>query len=101
MTKSLDDLDRARPVDPAKVAAAEERLLARQRAWQLRELRTAAELTQADLAARMHVGQNRVSQIESGGAESARLDTLRRYAQALGGTLSVEVTIGDTRYIVA
>ncbi|MDR7381836.1 hypothetical protein J2S48_001351 [Promicromonospora iranensis] len=32
MTRSLDDLDRARPVDPEKVAAAEERLLARQRA---------------------------------------------------------------------
>lgn len=101
MTRSLDDLDRARPVDPEKVAAAEERLLARQRAWQLRELRTQQELTQAELAIRMHVGQNRVSQIESGGAESTRLDTLRRYAQALGGTLSVEVTIGDTRYIVA
>ncbi|MFD6449116.1 helix-turn-helix domain-containing protein [Promicromonospora sp. NPDC060204] len=101
MTRSLDDLDRARPVDPEKVAAAEERLLARQRAWQLRELRTQQALTQAELAERMHVGQNRVSQIESGGAESTRLDTLRRYAQALGGTLSVEVTIGDTRYIVA
>lgn len=101
MARNLEDLDRVRPVDPAKIAAAEEVLLARQRAYQLRELRTAQELTQAELAERMHVGQNRVSQIESGGAESTRLDTLRRYAQALGGTLSVEVTIGDTRYIVA
>lgn len=52
MTRSLDDLDRARPVDPEKVAAAEERLLARQRAWQLRELRTQQELTQAELTRR-------------------------------------------------
>ncbi|GAB3175500.1 hypothetical protein GCM10027059_49150 [Myceligenerans halotolerans] len=101
MTKNLQDLDRSRPVDPDDLAAAKERLLARQRAYQLRELRTAQDLTQAELAQRMHVGQNRVSQIETGGAESTRLDTLRRYAQALGGTLSVEVTIGDTRYIVA
>lgn len=101
MTKNLDDLDRARPVDPEKLAAAETQLLARQRAFQLRELRTQMHLTQAELAERMHVGQNRVSQIESGGAESTRLETLRRYAQALGGTLSVEVTIGDHRYIVA
>jgi len=101
MARSFDELDRTRPVDPEKLAAAEAQLLARQRAWQLRELRTSMDLTQAELAQRMHVGQNRVSQIESGGAESTRIDTLRRYAQALGGTLSVEVTIGDRRYLVA
>ncbi|PUB32073.1 histidine kinase [Promicromonospora sp. AC04] len=37
MTRSLDDLDRARPVDPGKVAAAEERLVARQGAGRLRD----------------------------------------------------------------
>lgn len=101
MARSLEELDAARPVDAEAVAVEEERLLARQRAYQLRELRSQLDLTQAELAERMHVGQNRVSQIESGGVESARLDTLRRYAQALGGTVSVEVTIGDKRYIVA
>lgn len=101
MTRTLDDLDAARPVDPDKIAAAEDQLVRRIRAHRLKELRASLDLTQAELAERMHVGQNRVSQIESGGADSARIDTLRRYAQALGGTLSVEVTIGDTRYVVA
>lgn len=101
MARTLDELDRRRPADPAKVAEAERRMLARVRAYQLKELRAAQDLTQAELAARMKVGQNRISQIESGGTDGARIDTLRRYAQALGGTLSVEVTIGEHRYVVA
>lgn len=47
MVKILHDLDQSRPVDPDDLAAAKERLLARQRAYQLRELRTAQDLTQA------------------------------------------------------
>ena len=47
------------------------------------------------------VAPRRVSQIESGGAEHVRLDTLSRYAAALGGKLSVEIEIGDARYVVA
>jgi len=94
----LADLDRLRPVDPQALAAETEALLRRERAWQLRELRQRARLTQAELADQMNVGQNRVSQIESGGAERVRLDTLRHYAHALGGTLRVEIEVGDERY---
>ena len=101
MAKTLAELDRLRPVDPNKLAVEVSALRERQRAWQLRELRTQAGFTQADLAAAMHVGQNRVSQIEGGGAERSRLDTLRRYAEALGGELNVEITVGDRRYLVA
>jgi len=81
----------------SEVAALRER----QRAWQLRELREQAGLTQAAMAEVMHVGQNRVSQIEAGGAERSRLETLRRYAEALGGELSVEIAVGDQRFVVA
>lgn len=48
MTRSLDDLDRVRPVDPEKVAVAEEELLARQRAWPARDLRPQQESTQPE-----------------------------------------------------
>jgi hypothetical protein len=48
MTRSVDDLDRIRPVDPEKVAVAEEKLVARQRAWQLTELRPQQVLTQPE-----------------------------------------------------
>ncbi|MDR0482821.1 MAG: helix-turn-helix transcriptional regulator [Cellulomonadaceae bacterium] len=101
MTTTLADLDRIRPVNPDALSAAVAELRERQRAWQLRELRSQAGMTQADMAEAMHVGQNRVSQIESGGAERSRLETLRRYAEALGGHLSVEIAVGDTRYIIA
>jgi predicted XRE-type DNA-binding protein len=98
MAKTLDDLDRLSPVDPDKLASATADLLRRERAWQLRDLRRQAHLTQAQLATAMGVGQNRVSQIESGGAEHVRLGTLQQYADALGGTLRVEIDTGDQRY---
>ena len=98
MAKNLDELDRIRPVDPAALAAVTEELSRQERAWQLRELRAQTKLTQAQLAQRLHVGQNRVSQIESGGAERVRLDTLRQYAHALGGTLKVEIDVDGTSY---
>ena len=41
------------------------------------------------------VNQNRVSRIEHGDIERARLDTLRKYVEAVGGELRVEVIIGD------
>jgi len=98
MAKTLDDLDRLRPVDPQALAVETDALLRHERAWQLRELRTRARLTQAQLADQMKVGQNRVSQIETGGAEHVRIDTLRDYATALGGSLHVEIEVGDERY---
>jgi predicted transcriptional regulator len=100
MAKTLAELDQLRPVDPVALAEATEVLLKRERAWQLRELRTHADLTQAELANEMHVRQNRVSQIESAGVERTRLDTLRKYAQALGGELKVEIKIGEQSYAV-
>ena len=101
MAKSLEELDRLRPVDPAALAGAVAELREQERAWQLRELRKTVGFTQAELADVLKVRQNRISQIESGGAEHARLDTLRNYANALGGTLNVEIAIGDKKYQVA
>jgi DNA-binding XRE family transcriptional regulator len=101
MSMSLSDLDRIRPVDPVELDAAVRELDARERAWQLKELRAQTGMSQAEMAEVMAVKQNRVSQIESGGVEHARLETMRRYAEALGGRLSVEITLGDKRYLVA
>lgn len=39
--------------------------------------------------------------IERGDVERAQVDTLRRYAQALGGTLRVDIVIGDETCHVA
>jgi transcriptional regulator with XRE-family HTH domain len=54
-----------------------------------------------ELAERLHVSQNRVSKIEHGDIERAQLDTLRKYVEAVGGELHIEVSIGDERFVIA
>ncbi len=53
------------------------------------------------LASRLHVSQNRVSRFEQGDIERAQVDTLRKYVEALGGTLRVEIEYGDERIQIA
>ena len=101
MAKTLVELHALIPVAPDALARETTALRERQRAYQLKELRTRAGFTQANIAQAMEVGQNSVSQIESGGAEHSRLDTLRKYAEALGGQLKVEIEFGDTNYRIA
>lgn len=101
MAKTLEELLVERPVDRDAVERHKKRLLGEVRAYKLRELREAANLTQVDLAGRLKVSQNRVSRIEHGDVERAHLDTLRRYAEAVGGRLRVEVELGDERIQIA
>ena len=101
MAKTLEDLLQQRPFDREAVEAHKRRLLEEVRAYRLRELREASSLTQVELAARLHVSQNRVSRIEHGDIERAQVDTLRKYVEALGGTLRVEVEYGDERIQIA
>lgn len=49
----------------------------------------------------LEVGQNRVSTIERGELDRIQLDTLRRYVDAVGGTLRIEVELGDDRFQIA
>ena len=101
MTKTLDELVRERPVDRAQVDAHERRMLDELRAYRLRELREASDLTQVELAGKLGVSQNRVSRIEHGDIERAQVDTLRKYVEAVGGHLRVEVELGDERIQIA
>ncbi|SDP78601.1 Helix-turn-helix domain-containing protein [Arthrobacter sp. ok909] len=101
MAKSMEELLAKRPVDRAAVDAHKKRMLDEVRAYRLRELREASELTQVELAGRLHVSQNRVSRIEHGDIDRAQVDTLRKYVEALGGRLRVEVELGDERIQIA
>jgi transcriptional regulator with XRE-family HTH domain len=74
---------------------------ARRIAIGLRELREAQGLTQTQLAGLLHVSQNRVSALERGEVEHTQIDTLRRYIDALGGQLRIEVDLGDERIQIA
>jgi transcriptional regulator with XRE-family HTH domain len=65
------------------------RRMAEQRAGLVRELaaqRTAAGLSQTEVAARMGTSQSAVARLESG-ATDARASTLERYAAAIGGEI--------------
>ena len=97
----LDDLDKIRPFNKEAVAAIVKQMRAEVRAYKLRELREALELTQVELAAKIDVSQNRISRIEHGDIEKSQVDTLRKYVEAVGGTLSLEVEIGDQRFKLA
>lgn len=101
MAKSMEELLAKRPVDRAAVDAYKKRMLDEVRAYRLRELREASELTQVELAGRLHVSQNRVSRIEHGDIDRSQVDTLRKYVEALGGRLRVEVELGDERIQIA
>lgn len=101
MTKTLDKLLRERPVDRVEVDAQKRRMLEEVRAYRLRELREASDLTQVELAVRLNVSQNRVSRIEHGDIERTQVDTLRKYVEAVGGHLRVEVELGDERIQIA
>lgn len=98
---NLDDLEKIRPSDPAVIAAIMKKMRAEIRAYKLRELREALEITQVDLAAKIDVSQNRISRIEHGDIEKSQVDTLRKYVEAVGGTLRLEVEIGDQSFTLA
>lgn len=83
------------------VDAHKERMRAETRAWRLRELREQLDLTQVELAHLLAVSQNRVSKIERGDIDKAQVDTLRRYVEALGGTLHLEVQVGEDTFKIA
>src|ERR1700722_8724 len=74
-------------------AAARERREAYVRGHQLAEMRTAAGLTQAELAGALGVSQARVSKIEHG--EISGIDVVRSYVSALGGSIDVVARLGD------
>lgn len=65
------------------------------------ELREQFDLTQVELAAELDVSQNRVSRIERGDIDKTQVDTLRRYVEALGGQLRLEVQVGDETFQLA
>lgn len=61
----------------------------------LQEIRKELGLTQEELARTMEISQPELSRIERG--SNPLLATLRRYIEALGGELEVQVVLGNTR----
>lgn len=97
---TIDDILAERPVDRGRVEAHKAQMLSEVRAYRLRELREDAGLTQAQVAERIGVGQRQVSKIEHGDLDAAKIGTIRRYLEAVGGSLSLEYVVGDRRVVV-
>jgi DNA-binding XRE family transcriptional regulator len=87
--------------DLDEIRAGAQRLVAQARAHRLAEVRQELGLTQSEVAARMHVRQERVSAIERGKAVSAEVGTVAAYVAALGGKLEIVANFGGTRVIIA
>ncbi len=99
--KTIEDMLADRPGNQAARAAHRKQMLAEVRGYRLRELREMLALTQTDIAEALGISQKRVSEIERGEVDFTKVDTLRRYAEALGGSLRVEVEVGDVTYRIA
>jgi transcriptional regulator with XRE-family HTH domain len=67
----------------------------------LRNLRHSLGLTQAELADLLYVTQERVSALERGGVARAQIGSLRRYVEALGGRLHIEVDLNGERHAIS
>jgi predicted transcriptional regulator len=65
----------------------------------LRALREAVGLTQGELAQRVEITQSQLSKMER--REDHRISTLRRYVEALGGTLEICAVIDGKRIKLA
>jgi transcriptional regulator with XRE-family HTH domain len=75
----------------AKIKARAKMLIAEE--MTLQDLRKAQKLTQEQMAAALHIGQDSVSRIEK--RSDFLLSTLRTYVQAMGGSLDLVVRFAD------
>lgn len=98
---SLEQLLQKRPVNREQVDEHKTRMMAEVRAHRLLEIRKQYALTQGAVAKQMHLSQRRVSYIERGDIGSTQVDTIRKYVEALGGTLKIEVEVGGDSFQIA
>jgi transcriptional regulator with XRE-family HTH domain len=91
MARKFRELMEAMPAERrARVEAETDRLMAEMR---LRELRNVRDLSQANLAEALDTDQGNVSRLEQ--QADMYVSTLRRYLEALGGTLEIVAHFPD------
>ncbi|WP_214104954.1 XRE family transcriptional regulator [Acrocarpospora catenulata] len=86
--------------DRLEVEAGAQALVSVSRAHRLAEMRKRLGLTQAEVAARMHVRQERVSAIERAKVDTSELRTLAAYIKALGGRMEIIADFGGERLVI-
>jgi phage shock protein A len=93
-------LDEFFPGEETEVEIGAAALVARYRARTLAQVRQLTGLTQAQLAGRMRVRQERVSAIERADPGATEIRTLAAYVAALGGRLEIVADIGGERIML-
>jgi DNA-binding XRE family transcriptional regulator len=86
--------------DRAEVEAGAKALVNVNRAQRLAEMRKRLGLTQAEVAQRMNVRQERVSAIERAKVDRSELRTLAAYITALGGHMEIVADFGGERLVI-
>lgn len=89
---NLEDLRQeliSRGATPEDFAKARQATAEKIEAYELAQERKRRRITQTQVAQSMGVSQARISEIENGDLNSARLDTIRRYAKSLGAKLVI------------
>jgi predicted transcriptional regulator len=97
-TKKWSEI-RAQKFTPVELRAIDQEVESELLEMDLRALREAAGLTQGELAQRIEITQSQLSKMER--REDHRISTLRRYIQALGGSLEICAVIGGKRIKLA
>lgn len=69
--------------------------------YALRQARKAAGMTQTEIARIMGVSQNRVSKMENGDIAVMSIESVRRYIEAIGGTVSLVADLPTGRLELA
>lgn len=90
---------RSQKFSPAELQEIDREVASELLEMDLRALREAAGLTQGELAQRIEITQSQLSKMER--REDHRISTLRRYVQALGGSLEICAVIGGKRIKLA
>lgn len=93
-------LDEFFPGEGTEVEVGAGALVARDRARTLAEARQRMKLTQAQVADRMNVRQERVSAIERAEPGATEVRTLAAYVRALGGQLEIIAHLGGERILL-
>jgi phage shock protein A len=93
-------LDEFFPGEETEVEIGAAALIARHRARTLTQARQLTGLTQAQVAGRMRVRQERVSAIERADPGATEIRTLAAYVAALGGRLEIVADIGGERIML-
>ena len=96
MAKPLDEL--LKKVKPEIVQAAKKQ--AEQEIFEIRlsMLREELELSQVEMAKNLGISQPSVANLEKRGQE-IKLSSLKRYVEAMGGKLTLDVQLPDGRHI--